>query len=148
MDILDNKRIEAITPYYFYYGLQDLIPLLRQELTRLRLHEKNNDIKYYDRINGWSFAFDNTFDDFYEGSRLIVIDRIKNKYIDFDELIFKEWEGLEKSKCLLEMKNMTLLCYEELVGFYIRVYPQRDRINHSIDTGMFYVDFDYLLDST
>lgn len=94
MDILDDKRIEAITPYYKYYGLQDLLPRLELDLRIIRLQQlADGDPEY--KINGWNADFDITFKQFYPETKQILIKKIQEKYHDFDQIIMRTSQNMK-----------------------------------------------------
>jgi len=81
MDILDDHRIDAITPFFVLHGLQDLIPQLREELLNIRLQQKDNEQNYKYKINNFEVKFHNSFNEHCSSdTKLIILNRIKNKY--------------------------------------------------------------------
>jgi hypothetical protein len=99
MDILDEKRIKAITPYYCYYHLQDLIPELKAELLRIRERQLVEDLGYKYMINKWTVEFDWSFDHLSLDTKLILIKEIVKKYYDFDAIIMRTSNRIKDHYC-------------------------------------------------
>lgn len=88
MDFIDDKRIEAITPYFTYYGLQDLIPVVKEKLLEIRGEkiEKKGDSCIY-VLDNYNVYFGNTFKSICVDNKMFLIEMIKSKYPDLDVMI-------------------------------------------------------------
>ena len=89
MDILDDKRIEAITPLFEYYGIQDVICVLREQLLLIRQQQEIDEKNYEFTINGWEVKFGESFDNLCIDTKLMLIDKIQHEYPNFDDIIIE-----------------------------------------------------------
>jgi len=159
MDILDNHRINAITPFFVLHGLQDLIPLLRDKLLKIRLQQKIDDNDYKYKFDDWNVTFDKSFVDLYKETRLIFMEKVKHHYPDINNMIEKtyiEHKSLysHKSKDLFELcVSITsfdnYLCAFDLTLLELPHQPDTMRMGRrilSLDTVnyfTFYIKWDY-----
>jgi len=123
----DMKRVEAIAPYYYFYNLQDLLPLLCAELERIRNIEQKES-----RIGKWPIIFDASFNILNDNNKYKLLRKIETKYHDFDDIIYRTSEQM---KNFYRKGSSSKLCNTgiphklELVQMFFKDNNLRFRIN-------------------
>jgi len=160
MDILDQQRIQAIKPCYEYYGLMDQFPRLKDDLLAIRLKQIDKESKHRYKIGKWTAKFDASFNDMFIDTKLIIINKLLEKYHDFDQIIMRTVNQLKqcsytqhKSKLPKNVCDLfdLELRYAKFDGNKFRFGISVIDINHMYDisgyhsAGGFYIIWDDLL---
>ena len=150
-DILDQKRIEAITPFLIFYGLQDLIPNIKTQLIKIRERDKceENTVKYI--INKWEVKFDKSFVGLSSDTKLIFINNIQKLDKDFDKMIkkrIKQYKRYTPNSNPLYFGKMKMngfdMSYEIITFCDDIMYRMSDRVSY-LHLGDYYVDWSQVL---
>ena len=106
VDILDYKRLEAITPLFEYYGLLDIICVVKEKLSEIRHGEE---YKQYE-IENVEIHFNYSFDDVYNDTKMLIIEQIKQKEYQELHAIISHYKNKEADKPFnIELKYMNLI---------------------------------------
>lgn len=102
--ILDTERIEAITPLFKFYHLQDILENLKQQLVNIR-NKQRQIVSSFNRYTGdkiinsytynfimgkWTVEFDSEFDKLCIDTKEFLIKKFQIKYPWFDKVIKRE----------------------------------------------------------
>jgi len=76
----DQQRIEAITPYFEHYHVQDIIHLVKEYLFKLRIRNQIKHLGQIYNINDCSIVFNDTFNKLYvsDDKKSIIINILMN----------------------------------------------------------------------
>lgn len=159
MDILDDKRIVAITPYFYHYGLQDIIPLLKNELLVIRQQQAIEEKNFQYKLSNWDIKFDNSFASVCHDTKLFLINKIVVKYPNIAynigsacravrDRMNKNYKELKKKNHRIVLHdsiptgiNLTQMIYENnKLTFHIEVYKHGNNYRtYEDDVGEFFV---------
>lgn len=81
----DMDKINAIAPCFYYYGIQDVLPIVYDELQNIKDKEYKST-----HINKWRVEFDNSFSALTENDLYLLLRKIEEKYKDFDDIILRK----------------------------------------------------------
>lgn len=156
MDLLDHKRIEIlkdISNSQKYPGFSDVIPIIVKHLLNI-IKNQNKNISY--TINKWPVQFDNSFDNFSVDTKLLILRKVKEKYHDFNDIIYRtsenmyyEFEESGKSKlyCYRRPDNLFfkhMMVKENKLRFKIIVEEEgKGSKMYYLSAGGFFIIWDY-----
>lgn len=79
MHIEDQQRIEAITPYFEHYKIQDIIQLVKNHLLEIRICQQIKHLNQIHYTNNCNVVFTDTFKQLYfDDKKRITIDILLN----------------------------------------------------------------------
>jgi len=159
MDILDDKRIEAITPYFTFYNLQDVIPLVKDELLKIRqLQSLDLNIHNY-KLNNWNVQFVDSLNKYCYDTRLLILKKVKEKYPLIDYTIGSSSRKLREKALRYHNNHESNVRYDlyksyikftrmsldnNILTFHIKIYKHTSYYYyaHTEYVGEFFIELD------
>ena len=150
MDILDEKRLLAITPLFEYYGLQDVVSVLRQTLIDIRIREYPTVQTYPYYIDKWICYFYNSVNaKLCHHTRMLVCKKIEEIYPNFDISIYglleQSYSEYLKHKVTLDLTGFVLIDNKLTFNISINQFLVQldDEFAGCVDWDDLNIEFDY-----